>query len=199
LAPEKADFSFLAVGDTHGNSREFTAMLNLPHAKKADLLIHLGDTISGLIGRGNYYEGFLGPIVKNWQKPYFVARGNHEGRGNAPGIFLDMVYPAGRKAYQSFLHKGVYFVILDTNDEFDSDPEFREEQAKWLLETVSGKEFREAEYRVLISHYSLNLNKAVGIRLAELWNKLPQEVRDSFDLSLAGHHHCFIKVSKSLS
>ena len=194
LDPADADFSFAACADTHGRSWEMAANFQKKHVQQADIFIHLGDSISGFIGRGSYYDGFLKPVCENWNKPFYVARGNHEGRGNAPAVFLDMIYPEGRKAYQGFLHKGVYFLFLDLSDEFNADPEFWEEQSKWLHETVQSKEFKNAAFRVLISHYALHLTKKDGKRLQKIFDSLPQEIRNSFDLALAGHHHCGLKI-----
>lgn len=192
LDPAEADFSFAACADTHARSQELAGFLQQKHIRNADLLIHLGDTVSGVTGIGSYYDGFLAPLCKFWDKPFYVARGNHEARGNAPGLFFDTIYPDGRKAYHGFLHKGVYFLFLDASEEYNADPQFWEEQRKWLHETIQSNDFKNARFRVLISHYALHLVK--GKTLHRLFDSLPPEVQNSFDLALAGHHHCDIKI-----
>ena len=192
LDPAEADFSFAAIADTHGRSWQLARELQRKHIQAADIFFHLGDTVSGIIGRGSFYDVFIAPMHKNWQKPFYVARGNHEGRGNAPGVFMDMVYPDGRKAYNGFLHKGVYFIILDASDDFNCDPEFWEEQKRWLNDVIKSAEFKNASFRVLISHYPLFLRNERTIR--ELFESMPADVQNSFDLALAGHYHCRIKI-----
>ena len=189
--PKEADFTFAAISDTHTRSWQILSQLDKPHVKSADIFFHLGDTVSGVNGLGSYHDALLAPMSKSG-KNFYVVRGNHEGRGNAPGIFLDTVYPHGRKAYCGFLHKGVYFVILDTSDEFDHDPEFLAEQRKWLWQTVSGDEFKNAQFRVLLTHYALHVIN--NDMLHRLFDSLPEKAQNAFDLALAGHHHCDILI-----
>lgn len=195
LDPDDADFSFTVSTDTHGRSYQLAAQLQQKHVQESDLFFHLGDTVSGLIGRNNYFEGFLAPICQFWSKPFYVARGNHETRGNAPEIFADMLFPDGRKTYTGFLHKGVYFLILDAADEFDltaESAEFWAEQQKWLQQTVQLEEFKNAKFRVLMTHFLPYLRQETI--LDRLLDSLPEDIRNSFDLALAGHLHCNMEI-----
>ena len=191
LDSRNADFSFTTITDTHGRSWQIAELLQKQYTKESDIFFHLGDTVSGIIGRGSFYDVCLSPISQYWQKPFYIVRGNHESRGNAPKVFMDMVYPNG-KAYFSFLHKGVYFVILDIADEFNCDKEFFEKQQNWLLKITESSEFKNAKFRVLLSHYPLYLKKSP--MLHKLFDSLPIATQKSFDLALAGHSHNDMKI-----
>ena len=48
---------------------------------------------------------------------------------------------ADGKSYQAFSHKGVFFVIIDTDGDVDLDAEYFPEQQKWFRNIVESKAF----------------------------------------------------------
>lgn len=192
LTPSNNNFSFTTISDTHSRSWEIENLLQKPYAKKSDLFFHLGDVVSGIIGKHSFYKACISPIIKHWQKPFYIVRGNHEIRGNAPKVFMDMLYSNGQ-TYFSFLHKGVFFLILDAGDDtFNCQNLFFIDQLNYIRKVTSSSEFNNAQFRVLLTHYPLYVNKTPVLN--QLFDLLPPSTKNAFDLSLSGHLHCSIKL-----
>lgn len=193
LTAEPADFTFAVTTDTHGRDKALREVLKRSDVQKADIFIHLGDMITGVVGRNSFYEGYLSAMSDLWQKPFFSLRGNHEYRGNAPGVFFDMLYPVSRKAYYSFVYKGVYFMVLDFDGDLCHDTDYIDEQCKWLAEEVKRPEFSAAEFRVMLVHQPLFAGRGGGKTLCKVFSGLPEKAQNSFDLAFSGHVHIYEK------
>ncbi|MBR7127551.1 MAG: metallophosphoesterase [Lentisphaeria bacterium] len=194
LSSKSENFSFLMLSDLHGKSKTLEAILTDKKNQTADMIFLIGDMVSGMSGRGIIYNGFLDTLVKNWAKPFYYSRGNHEYRGNSPSSYFDMFAKNG-KSYQSFSHKGVFFVIIDTDGDVKIGDEYFNEQRQWFQNVVNSNEFKNAEYRVLLSHFPLISTRYGGGKEAwELMGSISETQRNAFDLMLAGHVHQYIKV-----
>ncbi len=193
---EKSDeFRFTVVSDIHGNSKKLENILSRNDIQSSDMMFLLGDLVTGVIGRNMCYDGFLDVLAQYWNKPFYVTRGNHEYRGGAPGEFFNMFVPEEGRFYRAFNHKGVFFVILDTDGDVVHDRSYMEAQAEWLKRTVESEAFINAEYRVLLNHVPL-LPEDLGGRneILKLFFSLPEARRNAFDLALSGHLHRMEKL-----
>ena len=196
LSQKKADFSFTVTTDIHGRSASLKKIVTHPEVQKGDMIFLLGDLMSALIGRYSCYAGFLDTMVTYWKKTFYCIRGNHEYRGAGTDSFFQLFYPAERKSYGAFFHKGVFFILLDTDGDVKVEgPEYMENQKVWLKQIVKSKAFAVAEYRVLLTHKPLMLPAhGGGSELKQLFDILSDQEKERFDLSLAGHTHSYSKV-----
>ena len=194
LVKEPADFDFSFTTDIHCRNYSLAKLLNYTEVKKSDMIFCLGDMVTAIVGKNTLYEALLDVFSTNWNKPFYYARGNHEHRGYKE-YFFDLVSPAKRQSFDTFLHKGVYFVILDTDGDFEIPKDYLARQAKALEKAVNSKEFANAQFRVLLSHKALNpTNAGGGSQINEIFASLPSKIQKSFDLALAGHVHCYNKA-----
>ena len=193
---EKSDFfRFTVVSDIHGNSKKLENILSRNDIQSSDMMFLLGDLVTGVIGRNICYDGFLDIQAQYWNKPFYVTRGNHEYRGGAPGEFFDLFVPEGRSFYRAFSHKGVFFVILDTDGDVVHDRSYMDAQAEWLKRTVESEAFINAEYRVLLNHVPLlPEDLGGGKEINQLFFSLPEARRNAFDLAISGHFHRMEKL-----
>lgn len=194
LSKKSENFSFIMLSDLHGKSKILETILTDRENQNADMIFLIGDMVSGMSGRGIIYNGFLNTVAKNWNKPFYYSRGNHEYRGNSPSSYFDMFAKNG-KSYQEFSHKGIFFVIIDTDGDVKIGDEYFNEQREWFQNVVNSSEFRNAEYRVLLSHFPLISTRYGGGK--EAWafmESISENQREAFDLMLAGHVHQYIKV-----
>jgi len=190
LAVEPADFSFAVTSDIHTRSYDLDAILTAPAVKKTDLMFLAGDMVSAMIGRNICYDAFLDSLVKNCHQAYYCIRGNHEYRGGASGAFFDLFADPEQRSYFAFQHKGIFFILLDSDGDQRDDSVYIEKQIDWLKITVGSKEFQQAEYRVVIAHKPLFL----GNQIKKIFNQLSVQERNSIDLMITGHVHAYAKV-----
>ncbi len=193
---EKSDFfRFTMMSDIHGNSKNLEKTLSDTGIQQSDILFLAGDLVTGVIGRKVCYDGFLDVLAQYWHKPFYVTRGNHEYRGGTPEEFFNLFVPMKRRFYHAFNHKGVFFVILDTDGDVVHDLRYMEAQEKWLKRVVESDAFTNAEYRVLVSHVPLFPEKLGGRNeILKLFFSLPEARRNAFDLALSGHLHRMEKL-----
>ena len=193
LSRENDNFSFVMTADLHGNRKRFKHILLDEKSQNADMIFLIGDIVSGITGRGIVYDGFLDTLTGLWEKPFYYCRGNHEYRGNSPTSYFEMFAENG-KAYQAFSHKGVFFVIIDTDGDVQSDAAYFKDQQKWLKNIVGSSDFQEAEYRILLSHLPLlPVAHGGGKEVRMLMESISEESRNRFDLMLSGHIHQYMK------
>ena len=195
LSSAPADFSFILASDVHCRARQLAGLLNSSPALNAELLFLLGDQIDASLARENHYDGFLDAVLSVWKKPFYCLYGNHEGRGAASTSFYDL-FCGGRAGYWSFVHKGVCFVLLDTDHDGRIAPQYLKAQTEFLRRTVKSPAFRNAQWRILLLHVPLTFrtDKRWGEDNFALMQSLTPEERDSFDLAFSGHTHVFCRT-----
>ena len=194
LAQEPADFSFAMISDTHCRSKDMQKLLATENIRNAELLFHLGDLASGLSGRGSIYDAYLDTMVNHRDKFFHTIRGNHEFRGLGIKVFDWLFNPFEKTGYGMFSHKGVCFVILDTDGDMPVSKDYLAAQQKFLFDAVKSAEFRNAQFRVLIAHHPLFDPSGAAPELVALFKALPADAQQSFDLMCAGHIHRYEKL-----
>lgn len=195
LSAAPADFSFILASDVHCRARQLADLLNSSNARNGELLFLLGDQIDASLARETHYDGFLDAVLAVWKFPFYCLYGNHEGRGAAAASFYDL-FCGGGAGYWSFVHKGVCFVLLDTDHDGRIAPKYLKEQAEFLRRTVKSPAFRNAQWRILLLHVPLTFrtDKRRGEDNFALLQSLTPEERDSFDLAFSGHTHVFCRT-----
>ena len=165
--PEKKlkRFSFYCVTDVHSDVGYLRRALSVPDAGKAEFTILLGDNLSHATGREALYDGIIDPIeqmttdgIQN--KPMVFVRGNHEQLGVYAGeYFRVMGHPSG-KSYYSFRYGSVFFLVLDSGNDSrekedrinSSNKEFRDEERRFIENTVASGDWKNAGFRVVLMH-----------------------------------------------
>ena len=195
LSSTPGDFAFILTTDIHCRARQLADLLKQPQAQNAELLFLLGDQIDASMVRENHYDGFLDDLLAVWKRPFYCLYGNHESRGAARNSFYEPFCGNG-PGYWSFVHKGVCFVLLDTDHDGRISPDCLKEQTEFLRRTVKTPEFRQAQWRVLLLHVPLTFrpDKRWGEDNFALMQALTPAERDSFDAAFSGHTHVYCRT-----
>jgi len=135
-------------------------------------------------------------ICSGADQPMLFLRGNHEYRGpwhDTLMDFFDVPMRQENKYYFAFTQGPVRFVCLDCGeDEFKREAEllpYREEELRWIKQETTGQPFKEAKYRVLVTHlalYGIHPNDSSQPCHA-LWSSAVDKA--CFDLCIAAHVH----------
>ncbi len=94
--------------------------------------------------------------------PLFMARGNHENRGQWGTHYMDYFPTSSGTPYYTFRSGPAFCIVLDGGEDkpdsdirnldlMISDP-YREQEAEWLRGVVSSEEFRSAPVRIVFLH-----------------------------------------------
>ncbi|MES2829367.1 MAG: FN3 domain-containing metallophosphoesterase family protein [Bacteroidota bacterium] len=194
----KDEISFLMLNDIHDRPKSIPLLLDLDKGNKRDFVFFNGDIFDYQSNEKQIIDHMLQPCVDHFAKnlPFVFVRGNHETRGDFAREFPNYF---DHVAHTSFTLGPVHFIILDTGeDKPDTHPvyagitdfdEYREEQAKWLEQEITRKEFKNAAFRIVMMH--------IPPRYSGDWHgpthctKLFEPImnRGKVDLVLSGHTH----------
>lgn len=206
LNPRKSTINFKMVNDIHDRADMLHDMLHEVNRENTDLVFFNGDMVSTVNNEKRIFEGFMDSAISMFasEVPLYLARGNHETRGQFSYRIPDYFPTITGKLYYNFTHGPVHFVVLDGGeDKPDSDIEYSElaqfdayrtKQAKWLERVVETKEFKEAAYRVLILHIAPVGSTWHGT--LDLQRKfLPILNAANIDIMLCGHEHAYSYIT----
>ncbi|MBO5924247.1 MAG: metallophosphoesterase [Lentisphaeria bacterium] len=97
-------------------------------------------------------------------KPFISVRGNHELRGRECGRWFGLLGPDGNKAYYSFRYGKACIVVLDSGGGVTDRQrntlsaaamkEYMRQQRHWVETLVNSPEYANADYRIVIAHFS---------------------------------------------
>ena len=195
LTSKEKDFSFALTCDVHTKTNLLTNLLKDQQTKASDLFFMLGDQLDASLALELHFSSYLNTVVKNWQKPFYCLYGNHEGRDIANESFYSLFSNGKKIGYDGFLHKGVYFVILDTDHDNGIPEDYRKEQTLFLKKTINSKEYQNAQFRVLLTHIPVTFKcKRWGDDQITMLNELSNEEYNSFDVAFSGHTHIFCQT-----
>lgn len=200
--PQKQEISFLMLNDIHGNNELMDSLLMENRWDKTDLVLFNGDMTTDLRSEKKMFDDFLDKAVKLFAKetPFYYARGNHETRGNFATTFPRYFPTPTGQLYYMFRQGPVCFIVLDGGeDKPDSDIEYsgivafdnyRTEQAQWLEEVIQRDEFKQAPFKVVITHIppfgNWHGEKEILEKFVPILNKA------QIDLMMCGHLHAHI-------
>jgi predicted phosphodiesterase len=206
LDPGKEGFSFSMVSDIHERAADLDSMLGQKYFQDVDFVVYNGDMLNDFMQLDQVFNGFLDVTVGRYakEKPFLFVRGNHEVRGRFARALPDFFPTVDGRAYYSFDHGGVHFVVLDSGEDKEDSHEYynglvdfqnyRREQAEWLKADLGSDACRKAAFRIVFSH--IPPRGAEGFAI--------QDVRRNFedlankagvDLWLSGHTHRFQLVA----
>lgn len=199
----KQTVNFAMVNDIHGKSDVLEKLVSHCDLKNTDLFLFNGDMVSIFNNEKEIFEGFMDKATALFASglPMYYTRGNHETRGAFAPSFQQYFSPSQDHIYYMFRQGPVCFVILDSGeDKPDSDleyaginayDEYRSEQAKWLEQVLESKEYKEAPFKVVVSHMppfgGWHGDKEVAEKFIPLLNKA------GADIMLCGHLHQYMR------
>jgi predicted phosphodiesterase len=210
------NFSFLSFNDIHSKPEFINQVVS--REKEFNFVMLCGDILGDINSEDDISKYMLIPLSNYFatNKPFFLARGNHETRGMAArrlGKYIDS--PNG-KYYYSFTYGNACFIVLDCGeDKPDENREYfgladydnyRMDEAEWLALEVKRPEFKNAKYKIVCSHMPLTLEPSAentsGHGMRDCSEKFAPILSNAgVDLLLCGHTHQFsiIKPQKGLT
>ena len=202
LNKNKQEISFKMVNDIHDRFDMMSEMLKDVNRQNTDLIFFNGDMVSTVTDEKRIFDGFMDSAVTLFasEVPAFMARGNHETRGQFSHRIPDYFPTINDKLYYNFTHGPVHFLVLDGGeDKPDSDIEYSElaqfddyrtKQQAWLKEVVETPEFKNAIYRIVVIHIPMMGSSWHGTQ--DLQRKfLPILNNANIDIMLCGHEHAY--------
>lgn len=207
--PKKKGATLFVTSDTHSNAEKLESLLKQCDYKTCDAFFYAGDVMNYMNSEEAPFTSFIDTSVRLFASsiPFEVVRGNHETRGDMARTYPHFFPKKDGKIYGSYLLGDIMVVMLDCGeDKPDTHPvyaqltdfdAYRTEQAEWLKQLVKTAEFKKATYRIVISHFPMEIEsdeykQAVGHGLYDLQQKcLPILNRANIDLMVSGHTHQF--------
>jgi predicted phosphodiesterase len=193
------------VSDIHENAARLDALLSRLDPASVPFVVFNGDMVNDFMSPGQPFSGFVDASVARFARtaPFIYVRGNHDVRGRYARGLADYFPTMNGKAYYSFDHGSVHFIVLDSGeDKVDSheyynglvafDP-YRKEQARWLAQDLQSKPARRARFRVVISHIPPRGAEGYAIdQVREQWEGAANAGK--VDLWFSGHTHRFARI-----
>lgn len=206
LDNSKQSVRFKVINDIHGDTTRLARLVKGAGEDAApDFVIYNGDMVSNMDNEKQVMDGFVNKSVELFasERPFYLVRGNHEGRGVFAEKYMDYFPTETGEPYYAFRQGPIFFVVLDGGeDKPDSDIEYfglnrmddyREAQAEWLKGIVSSQEFIDTPYKVAIVHVppiggtwhgTLHANKVF----------MPVLNDADIDIMLCGHLHSHVFI-----
>lgn len=206
LDPAKDKISFRMVNDIHADTTRLAKLLTgVRRGAGTDFVLYNGDMVSHMDDEPGLMAGFINKSVEIFasEVPFYMVRGNHEGRGLYADEYLSYFPAATQMPYYAFRQGPVYFVVLDGGeDKPDSDIEYlgrnrmddyRLEQARWLRSVVESPEFKAAPYKVAVVHVPpLGSTWHGPLHSKKLFMPILNDA--GIDLMLCGHLHQHVYI-----
>ena len=202
----KAACSFGVVSDIHENAKRLDAMLARLDWRATSFVVFNGDMVNDFMNLDQPFTGFIDTSVERFARitPFVYVRGNHDVRGRFARQLADYFPTRDGRAYYSFDHGPVHFVVLDSGEDKVDTHEYynglvafepyRRAQAQWLAEDLRSQAARRARYRILLSHIPPYGGETFAIQqVRELWERGANAGR--VDLWLSGHVHRYLRVN----
>ncbi|MCL1892901.1 MAG: metallophosphoesterase [Holophagaceae bacterium] len=209
LNPIPSEFSFVVTQDIHSQAEKYTSLLDKVNVETAEFVVLNGDIDNDPIEESQIYSGHLDISVQRFakEKPFLLVTGNHETRGAFARKLFDLYPHTSGRQYYSFVHGGVYFMILASGEDKPDDhpvyaglnafDDYRAEQAAWIAQELQSRAAMSARYRIVFTHIPayIDFKEAEGrtsqgytvAKLREIW--APLFISGKVDLVISGHNH----------
>jgi predicted phosphodiesterase len=165
-----------------------------------ELLVLAGDIVSMMdtFNDANLVNEYAHAITKG-SIPVIYARGNHEIKGKYSEEFHKFVGASGEKFYYNINLEGLYGVVLDIGEDHADEyweyydtayyDEYRNEQIEFLKEEVKLEKYKNADYRLAVSHIPVAFINSrrdhvdPKTKMTEELNKM------GINMMISGHQH----------
>jgi acid phosphatase type 7 len=204
-----AEVSVICLNDVHDDPNLMSDLIRVGLEKPFQAVFLNGDIMEALYDEGQVISNVLMPCSELFagEVPFYYARGNHETRGPFARQLSDYVDAQGENNfYYAFTCGPVHFIVLDGGeDKVDSHEvyanlnvfdDYRTKQAEWLRKHVETREFKDAPWRILMTHMPIE-STASKHGMMECWEKFSTYLNGRIDLNVAGHTHRFRIVEPS--
>lgn len=200
--------SIFITSDMHSRPELLKRLLELCDYRTCTAFFYAGDMMNYLEHGGEHpFTSFIDTSVEMFASsiPFELVRGNHETRGDLARQFPTFFPKSTGKLYGSYRLGDVMVVMLDSGeDKSDSNPVYaqltdfngyRTEQAEWLKRLCASREYKEARYHIVISHFPMVMNEQSKQENTWLgWQDaidkfLPVLNEADVDLLVSGHTH----------
>ena len=198
--PEAGRVDFVVFNDVHGNGDTWAQLHGLAARAPFDFLAVNGDLLDHIQEHGQVTSLFIEPCSKPLEgaRPFVFVRGNHEARGQHARHLLDYVDTPAGGYYYAFTRGPVHVLVLDSGeDKKDESGEYfglvnfkpyLEKEAEWVAEQVKSAAFRQAAFRIVLSHIPLAASGGGNDYRAPIVAALNGA---GIDLAISGHTHTF--------
>lgn len=157
--------SFAVVNDLHSNEPVVRQVLARAIAVGLPDGVFLnGDIFNDPRSEAQVVTPVLAPVTEalGTRTPAWFVRGNHETRGSLARSLGDYILPRGAGWSRAFTVGPVRVILMDSGEDkddankaysgladFDAN---RTAQARWLTDEAGGRPWREAAFRIVLSH-----------------------------------------------
>lgn len=192
---------FCVLNDIHEKDSLLGVLLDARRPSE-EFVVFNGDMTSSIMSADRIRECWLATASASLKGglPLYAFRGNHEYRGRDAMLWPGRFATPTARPYFSFSYGRYFFIGLDSGeDKPDDDIEYcglydtlpyLQQEAEWLREVVSSKEFLEAERRIVFSHIPPDSKGWQGNRnVCELFVPVLNEA--GIDLMICGHTHSY--------
>ena len=184
-------------------------MRNIPEYQNADFIAHIGDLTSYFhnIDKDLFGDFFQKFTSQQNAKPWIYVRGNHDLNGIDAVRWHDYFVMPDEKPYYSFKVKDTLFIVLACGD-FVKNGKYNAhigpilapevmvaKQRKWLEKLVQSDDYKNAKFRIVMSHIAPQLEKSQVID--EIRNITAPILNDSIHLWIAAHCHYYWRMFKN--
>lgn len=205
----------LVLSDLHNRPATLEKFLTALDYRTASHIIYAGDmmdniqmgTTSGTAApKEEPYTSFINTSVQLFatQQDFSMLRGDHETKGDAADWFETFFPHQSGRLYNAYRWGDLEVVMLDGGEALpDEDPTaytsmlaaynpYRQEEARWLEQLIQTPEYREARYRIVISHLPIPFtSEDAGQAGAKYFSDLMLPILNRADVNLVvcGHLH----------
>ena len=190
--------NYYALADIHMETKGSVKAAS--YNKEMDFLVLAGDVISLMNTHDDaFYTGKVAHEITKGEIPVVYARGNHEVKGDIAEEFYKYVGSKNTNFYYNFYFDNIYGLVLDMGEDHDDDwweyydtahyDEYREEQSLFLDKELESENYKNFEYRMVVSHIPITYintrgnHKDIKIKLTSQLNQM------DIDIALSGHQH----------
>lgn len=194
---------FMVINDIHGDSLKFFDLMRDFDKQRTDFVFFNGDMVSSMDSQKQMMKGFVDNAVKKFasETPFYMSRGNHETRGTFAKNYMNYFPTPTGVPYYTFKEGPVFFIVMDggedkpdTSIEYSGTSffdDYREQEAQWLKKVVESEDFRNAGYRIVVTHVPPVQDTWHGpLHAKKLF--LPILNAAGIDLMLCGHLHEYV-------
>jgi predicted MPP superfamily phosphohydrolase len=191
--------SFVVFNDMHESPELRQLLFPVAREHPFDLAVLNGDILNYIHDLEQPVKQLAEPYAELMagRAPFVLVRGNHETRGYHARHLLEYVATSNGRYYFSLDWGPVHFVVLDSGEDKPDDHEeygglvdfegYRDEQTEWLRREIHTEAFKDAPFRVVLTHIPLFAGGYGGDECQKRWAPLLNEGR--VDLHLSGHTH----------
>ncbi len=183
---DREPFNFVVYGDNRGGFETHKLLCNMIKNYEPELIVNSGDLVYNDLFLGDWEE-FFKAIDDTGNSLYYAAIGNHE---KIAGNFSRFFQFPGNESYYSFRQSGVFFIVLNSNDEFH----IYSNQYKWLEKQLNSEERLKSEFTVIVIHHPPYSYGDHGDSFFLKLILVPLFEEKGVDLVVSGHDHNYQRI-----